>query len=161
MKFHRVWLAAGLLIFVLQACNPGKRDANRSSNQSTNRAQVDSPSPEATPTGIVKEVHIAKDNGKGAPGEETNAFGPADRTIHCVVELAEAKSGSKIKISWWIVEAEGAKDEKIEDFEYTTKGEDSMVHGHLSMPEDWPPGKYKVEVYVNGTLEKTVGYTVT
>jgi hypothetical protein len=34
------------------------------------------------------------------------------------------------------------------------------VHGHLSLPQDWPAGKYKVEVYVNGDLDKTAFYSV-
>lgn len=108
---------------------------------------------------------MAKDNGKGGPGDETGTFGPTDKTIHCVVELAEPSAGAKIRYSWWVVEAEGeqnekVQNEKIEDFEYTAKPEERIVHAHLTMPDDWPPGKYKVDVYVNGNLEQSVEYNV-
>ena len=157
MKRNPVWLAAGLLLFVVLACNLGKKSANVSTNRNT---PPESPSSNANPTGAIKELHMAKDDGKGDPGDETTVFGPGDRTIHCVVKLAEAKSGTKMKFSWFIVDAEGAKNEKIRDIDYTTRALDSIVHGHLTLPQDWPSGKYRVDVFVNGNLEKSVQYSV-
>jgi hypothetical protein len=103
---------------------------------------------------------MAKDDGKGDPGEESDVFDGKDRTIHCVVKLGDSKSGTKMKFSWWVVEANDTKNEKIRDIDYTTRALENVVHAHLTAPRDWPPGKYKVEVYVNDNLEKTVGYTV-
>lgn len=103
---------------------------------------------------------MAKDDGNGDPGEKTDTFEPGDRTVHCVATLKEAKSGTDMKFSWWIVDAEGTQDKKIKDIDYTTKALENVIHGHLSLPRDWPKGKYKVEVYVNGNLDKTVSYTV-
>jgi len=34
------------------------------------------------------------------------------------------------------------------------------VHGHLQLPSDWPKGTYRVEVYINGNLDKTIDYTI-
>jgi hypothetical protein len=65
-----------------------------------------------------------------------------------------------MKFSWYVVEAEGTSNEKIRDIDYTTRPLENVVHGHLTAPRDWPVGKYKVEVYVNGNLEETVRYTV-
>jgi hypothetical protein len=28
------------------------------------------------------------------------------------------------------------------------------------LPYDWPKGSYRVEVYINGNLDKTVDYTI-
>ena len=63
-----------------------------------------------------------------------------------------------MKFSWWIVDAEGSKNQKIKDIDYRTKPLENIVHGHLTLPQDWPIGKYKVQVYVNGDLDKTVNY---
>lgn len=158
MKCHPAWLAVGLLVFVVLACNLVKKNTN----QTTNRAETNetTPSPEAIGSGVIEEIHMARDDGNGDPGEETDTFSPSDRTIHCVVRLAEAKSKTKLKFSWWIVEAEGSENQKIKDIEYTTRVLENVVHAHLTLPQDWPTGKYKVEVYVNGNLEGTVGYTV-
>ncbi len=157
MKRHPAWLAVGLLVFVVLDCNLAKKNTN----EATNRAETNAtPSPEATGSGVIEEIRMARDDGNGDPGEETDTFSPSDRTIHCVVRLAEAKSKTKLKFSWWIVEAEGSENQKIKDIEYTTKALENVVHTHLTLPQDWPKGKYKVEVYVNGNLEGTVGYTV-
>jgi hypothetical protein len=103
---------------------------------------------------------MAKDDGKGNPGDETSAFSPGDRTIHCVAKLADAKAETKMKFSWFIVDSEGSKNEKIKDIDYTTGALENIVYGHLTLPQDWPSGKYRVDVFVNGNLEKTAQYSV-
>ena len=142
MKLHSAWLAGALLVFAVLDCH-------FSSNSN-------SPS-----SGAISDIHMAKDNGRGAPGDETNTFSPGDRTVHCLAKLRSPKEGIRIKFSWWIVDAQGTKDEKIKEIDYTTESGDSVVHGHLTLPRDWPKGKYKCEVYVDGVLDKTIEYYVT
>lgn len=160
MKHHPAWLAAGLLVFVLLACNMGRRAGNdNNANSNANRPPV-AEAEDAGPGNHIQDVHMAKDNGKGAPGDETESFSPADRTIHCVVKLKEAKRGTGMKFSWWIVDADGSKNQKIKDIDYTTRTLENVVHGHLSLPQDWPTGKYKVQVFVNGDLDRTIHYSI-
>jgi len=146
MKNHPAWLAAGVLVFVVLACNLSKNSNSNSGGSGSGGT-------------AIKEIHMAKDN-NGAPGTETDSFEAGDHTVHCVATLAEAKSGTQMKFSWWIVDAGGSKDEKIKDIDYTTGALENVIHGHLTLPKDWPVGKYKVEVYVNGALDKTVSYSV-
>ena len=155
MKRHSTWLAVGLLLFVVVACNLGKK----STNESTNRSNTEGSATSANSTGVIQDLHMAKDNG-GDPGDETNGFTPGDHTIHCVAKLAEAKAGTNLKFSWFIVDAGGSKNEKIKDVDYTTGALENIVHAHLTLPKDWPSGKYKVDVFVNGNLEKTARYSV-
>lgn len=159
MKRHPAWLAVGLMLFVVLACSFGKRTTNLSTNKTANDNSVADTS-DASATGAISEAHMAKDDGSGDPGQETNSFKPKDRTIHCVTKLKDAKSGTQMKFSWFIVDADNTQNEKIRDIDYTTRALENVVHGHLTAPRDWPEGAYKVEVYVNGTLEKTVRYTV-
>ena len=129
MKKHSAWLAAGLLVFVVLACNYS--------------ASVGG-------TGL----HMAKDD-NGQPGAETKAFSPSDHTIHCVAKLGEAKDGTKVTFAWWNVD----KNEKIKDLDYTTKGAENIVHAHLTAPADWPKGKSKCVATINGadqSVEYTV-----
>jgi hypothetical protein len=163
MKHHPAWLAAGLLVFVILACNLGKRansnngNTNGNSNNSSSQASTDAD----LGSGVaIKEIHMAKDDGNGSPGETTDTFDTGDRTIHCVTTLKSAKSGTQMKFSWWIVDAEGSQNRKIKDIDYKTRALENIVHGHLTLPQDWPAGKYKVQVYVNGDIDKTVFYTV-
>jgi hypothetical protein len=157
MKHHPAWLAAGLLVFVLLACNMGKKTTNSNSNSNSN-SNTSTASDEGSGA-VIKEIHMAKDD-NGAPGDETESFAPSDRTIHCVATLKQAKAGTAMKFSWWIVDAEGSKNQKIKEIDYTTKPLENIVHGHLTLPQNWPSGKYKCQVYANGDLDKTINYTV-
>jgi hypothetical protein len=159
MKRHPAWLAVGLMLFVVLACNLGKKSTDLSTNKAVESDNTNSNSA-STSTGALEDVHMARDDGKGDPGEETDKFNGEDRTIHCVTKLKDAQSGTKMKFSWFVVEAGDTKNEKIRDIDYTTRALENVVHGHLTAPRDWPVGKYKVEVYVNGNLEQTVHYTV-
>jgi hypothetical protein len=159
MKHHPAWLAVGLLIFVVLACNLSK-NTNTSSNSNANSNANSSTEVDAGPGIAIKEMHMAKDDGNGAPGDETTSFAASDRTVHCVATLKESKSGTAMKFSWWIVDAEGSKNQKIKDIDYKTRALENIVHGHLTLPRDWPVGKYKVQIYVNGDLDKTVFYSV-
>jgi hypothetical protein len=161
MKHHPAWLAAGLLVFVVLACNLGKKSNTNSNSISNSNSNSSSETSSSQGSGTyIKEIHMAKDNGRGAPGDETENFAPGDRTIHCVATLKEAKSGTQMKFAWWIVDAEGTKNQKIKEIDYTTKALENVVHGHLSLPQDWPTGKYKVQIFINGDLDKTVNYEV-
>ena len=155
MKHHPAWLAAGLLVFVLLACNLGKKTTNTNSGSNSNSSTAS----DQGSGSFIKDIHMAKDN-DGAPGDETESFAPSDRTIHCVATLKEAKAGTQMKFAWWIVDSEGSKNQKIKEIDYTTRPLENVVHGHLTLPQDWPSGKYKCQVFVNGDLDKTVNYVV-
>jgi hypothetical protein len=160
MKHHPAWLAVGLLVFVVLACNLGKKANLNNSNSNANTNSTSSTDTDLGSGLAIKEIHMAKDDGNGAPGEETNTFDPGDRTIHCVTSLKAAKSGTQMKFAWWIVDADGTQNQKIKEIDYKTRALENVVHGHLTLPQDWPAGKYKVEVYINGDLDKTVFYNV-
>ena len=164
MKLHPAWLAAGLCLFVILACSLGKKSANVSTNSAANNKQSTSSSSGSSGTtssgDSISDIHMAKDNGSGEPADEATSFAPADHTIHCVATLKSAKSGTRMKFSWWAIDADGSKNEKIKDIDYTTKALENVVHGHLTLPQDWPKGTYKVDVYVNGNLDKTLNYSV-
>ena len=140
MKHHSAWLAAGLLLVFVLACS---FSTDKNSN-----------------SGPISKITMAKDNGRGDPGDETNTFKGSDHKIHCLVTLRNPKEGTKVTFGWWIVDAEGTKNEKLKELDYTTDSAANVVHGHLSSTRDWPSGKYKVEASVNGNLEKTVAYTI-
>jgi len=157
MKHHSAWLAAGLLVFVVLACNLSK---NSNTNSNSNSNSNSNTSSDLGSGQAIKEIHMAKDDGNGAPGEETDTFAPGDRTVHCVATLKNAKSGMQMKFSWWIVDADNTTNQKIKDIDYTTGALENVIHGHLTLPQDWPVGKYKVQVYVNGDLDRTLAYSV-
>ena len=104
MKHHPAWLAMGLLVFVVLACNLGKKtDTNTNSNANVNsNTQPSGDAANVGPGIAIKEMHMAKDDGNGAPGDSTNSFDRGDRKIHCVATLKQAKSGTQMRFSWWM-----------------------------------------------------------
>jgi hypothetical protein len=158
MVRNPAWLAAGLLLFVVLACNFTKRSTNSTNNSAA--AGNSNAAPVSTSTGALSEIYMARDDGSGDPGEKANTFDPKDRTIHCVTKLKDARSGTKMRFSCFAVDAKGAKNEKLKDIDYTTRTLENVVHGHLTAPGEWRAGRYRVEVYVNGNLEEAVHYTV-
>jgi len=162
---HPGWLAAGLLIFAVLACNLNKNSNN--SNDSNNSNSGISSSQSSTPPIItrpanadvyVKKIYMARDN-NGEPGVSATSFDPAGRTIHCVIELNKAKSGTDIRFVWKTVDVPGQTNSENK-IEYTTKSFENKVHAHLTMPSDWPKGSYRVEVYINGALDKTTDFKI-
>jgi hypothetical protein len=148
MKPHAAWLAGALILTAVLACRFSSNTNN--TNSDSNNSNSDA--------GAISKITMAKDN-NGEPGDETNTFQPGDHTVHCLATLSNPKEGTKIKFSWWIVDAPEHKNELVKEIDYTT-GLDKVVHGHLSLPRDWPKGKYKCDVYVDGELAKSVEYYV-
>lgn len=161
MKRHSGWLAAGLLLFAVLACNLSKNSNNSNNSNKTANANKATPQPTraANAEVYVDRIYMAKDK-NGDPGEETTSFAPSDRMIHCVISLNKAKKGTEVRFIWKIVDVQGSKNEEIKTIDYTTRSFENKVHGHLNLPKDWPTGKYRVEVYINGSLDKTIDYTI-
>jgi hypothetical protein len=163
MKRHSGWLAAGLLLFAVLACNLGKKSNNNNSNNSnsnanknTNSATINRP---ANAEIYITQLRMAKDD-NGKPGETTLVFEAGDRKIHCVADLNKAKKGTEVKLVWKAIDVAGSKNETIKTTDYTTKSFESKILGHLTLPYDWPKGEYEVEVHINGYLDKTLKYTI-
>ncbi|HSQ25052.1 MAG TPA: hypothetical protein VLN44_11590, partial [Pyrinomonadaceae bacterium] len=68
--------------------------------------------------------------------------------------------GTKVRFIWQAVDVQGSKNEEIKTIDYTTNSFENKVRGHLTLPKDWPTGKYRVEVYINDALDKTIDYTI-
>ena len=79
---------------------------------------------------------MAKDDGNGAPGDRTNSFDQGDRTIHCVATLKQAKSGTQMRFSWWIVDAEGTTNQKDQRHQLP----DESTRKHRSWPSEFAAG---------------------
>ena len=151
MKRHSVWLALGLLLFVVLACNLSK---NKNGNTNTNvNSGSDRP---ANAEVYTDEVYAAKSE----DGAATSTFSPSDRTVHVVINLNKAKAGTDVRVVWFADEVEGATNKELKTLEYTTKAFDKKIPGYLRWSQDWPKGRYRVAVYINGNLDRTIYYEV-
>lgn len=104
----------------------------------------------------VDSVTVVRD--VGGKLETTNAFKPAD-TFVAIVKITDPKDGTKVKVVWTAVDAGGVHDTKVFDKEVTitpellkTAKEPARIDFPLAHKNPYPPGAYKVEVFLDGDL---------
>ena len=90
--------------------------------------------------------------------QPTTIFGP-NEVFYCVVELANAPDDTTVKASWTAVNAVGVDPNFFIDETELTSGS-STLHFELSNTSPWPPGAYKVDLYLNGELDRTLDFEV-
>lgn len=112
------------------------------------------------PIDIVEEVYLAKDDGAGKAGDVVNTFGVGDIPIHCIVQLSSQRVAN-VKMHLVAVSVPGVKPElKVVTASYTTKAEQNQVYFTGKPDKVWTPGKYRVDIFVDGKLAKTHDFTI-
>ena len=91
--------------------------------------------------------------------QEAIAFAP-DQTFYCIVNLANAPEDTKLKAVWTAVEVEGKQPNVFIDQAETTAGGQNVFTFSLSNDQPWPAGKYKVDLYLNDKLDRTLEFEV-
>ena len=80
-------------------------------------------------------------------------------TMNLFVELNNAPDDTEIKVTWIAVDAEGVDPNYLLN-ETNFTSSDDVVHFDLSNDNLWPVGSYKVDVYLNGTLDRSLTFEV-
>ena len=115
-------------------------------------------SPSAAP--VVDEAYLAKDDGNGKAGEPGSTFFTTDIPIYCVVQLSSA-SGATVKMNLIAVSVAGVKaDSKVLSTSYTTKDGQNRVSFTGKPYDKWNVGKYRVDVFVDGKLQKEMPFEI-
>lgn len=108
-------------------------------------------------TAKISDAKMAKDADGAQP---TTTFGQ-DEPFYCVVQVANAPDDTKVKAVWTAVDVEGV-DPNL------NLGEKEMTSGdgqfNFSYTNDegklWPTGKYKVDLYLNDKLDRSLDFQV-
>lgn len=133
MRMRRIpaWAAVALVAAAVVACNVQFSTAN------------------------IRSAKLARDKEGTQP---TTVFGQND-VFWCIVQLANAPDDTTVKAAWTAVEAEGVEPNYAIDSKEITTGS-TVVNFNLSNNQLWPVGKYKVDLYLNGKLDRTLEFTV-
>jgi hypothetical protein len=116
-------------------------------------------------TANIQQAVLAKDvkGNNFEPVDPTTTFPVDQPMIHLVVNVANAPSDTKVKTVWTAVDVGDAApaNTKIDEAEVALDSS-GTAHFTLSLPNSgaWPVGKYKVEVYLNDKLDRTLEYSV-
>ncbi len=116
-------------------------------------------------TANITQAVLAKDvkSDTFEPVDPTSTFPTIQPVINLVVTVANAPSDTKVKTVWTAVDVGDAApaNTKIDEAEVTLDAS-GKAHFTLSLPSSgvWPVGKYKVEVYLNDKLDRTLEYNI-
>jgi len=91
--------------------------------------------------------------------QETTVYAQ-DQPFYCIVELANAPEDTTLKAVWTAVEAEGTEPNLMIDDAEITAGNEDVFTFDLTNNGLWPIGKYKVDLYLNGELDRTLEFEV-
>ena len=88
----------------------------------------------------------------------TTTFSQSD-TMNLFVDLRNAPDDTELKVAWIAVNAEGVDPNYLlNETNYTSS--DDTVHFDLSNDNLWPVGSYKADIYLNGSLDRSLTFEV-
>ena len=113
-------------------------------------------------SGWIAKVIMAERT-KGETKEPENPTGEflANEVIHAVVEVKDAPPNTKFRAVFFAVDAGGSTlcNVKLGETELTADGSRNLDFS-LAPDKPWALGKYRVDIYVNATLDHTTNYVV-
>lgn len=116
--------------------------------------------PEPAEMRWIEDIYLAKDDGSGKAGDTAASFSTTDIPIYCVVLLSGA-SPVTVKMNLVAVTVPGVKPEKpVVSTSYTTKDNQNRVNFSGSPDKLWTAGKYRADVFIDGTLVKKLDFEI-
>lgn len=95
----------------------------------------------------------------GGPVNIVKNFKASDRVLHAVVKLDRISSGDKVKAVWVIVDTKPVKNYELLKKEMTTRRM-NLIHFSASVVRDWPKGKYRTDIFLNGKLVRRLPFLI-
>ena len=108
-------------------------------------------------TAKISDAKLAKD----ADGNQPTTTFSQDEPFYCVVELTNAPDDTKVKAVWTAVEAEGIQPNLSLGDKEITAGDGQLNFSYSNEADKlWPTGKYKVDLYLNDKLDRSLDFQV-
>jgi hypothetical protein len=93
-------------------------------------------------------------------GDNPTTVYSQEAIFFAMVDLKNASDDTRLKAVWTVVDAQDTEKNLMLMETETTAG-DGLVHFQLENTEYlWPVGQYKVDIYLNDTLDKTLAFEV-
>jgi hypothetical protein len=144
-----------IVAMALFACH--KSEAPPAEQPAPPVAPVATPAPAAGVT--VVGVSLGKSIGADKKvGEPTDSFAKAD-TIYASVATTGSAPSATLAAHWTFAAKSGEKSVK-EDSQTIAPTGDAVTEFHISKPDGWPPGDYKIEVLLDGKSVATKQFKV-
>ena len=155
----------GLVTLLLVAC--GSSPSTPAASAPT-AAQTDASSAQPTTAAAtasqgdvtIESVVLKRDNGSGEGGDTVEKFISTDRK-HFFEAKTSAALGPGTKVRWVFtaVDTTAGKNIKVQEVTVNVLLGNTLT-ANVSLPNDWPTGKYRADIYINDKLTKSLDYTV-
>jgi len=146
---HRRLLGTSILALTLAAVLSAACTTNRENPGTTG----------TTGTGIgvrVTQIDMGRSlNADKTINDNTLSFKPTD-TIYASIATAGSASSATVKARWTY----GNEQLINESTQTISPTGDARTEFHIEKPDGWPPGKYKLVVFVNGSSAATKDFEV-
>jgi hypothetical protein len=129
----------------------GNRRTNKKTGKDANTENTDDDaSSDTAASADIKEIYLARDDGDGSAGDRVTSFNASDNPIHCVVLFDSSKPGTVVKMNLVAVNAEKVKkNTDVVDTSITLQGKQDKADFQASLPQNWPVGTYRFDIFVN------------
>lgn len=115
--------------------------------------------PNAEAEASAESITLFRDD-VGEAGAETAVFAPTDIPVHCSIHLTSRRAAT-VKMRLVAAKANGLRAETvIVAVSYKTNGRQNVVNFTASPEKTWAAGVYRVDVYVDGKLNKSKNFEV-
>lgn len=91
-------------------------------------------------------------------GLRTITYAQTD-TFYAIVLVTDAPALTEVTARWYAVEIAGLEGEQQLEESTSRSGQAELVF-HLANNNPWPPGRYRVDILVNGELERSLEFEV-
>lgn len=107
-------------------------------------------------TANITEAYLtANSDGSG----ETTVFSN-DQNFYCIVKVANAPDDTTLKAVWTAVNADGVDPNYVIDEVSIVTGGQSTFTFDLQNDSLWPSGSYKVDIYMDDSLDQSLAFSV-
>ena len=87
-------------------------------------------------------------------------FKPSDHTLYVNVVLSGPGMGAKVRVVWAQVSESFLPGRVLSDQVAVVDGDNNGIHVKGTYSQDWPTGTYKTDIYLNGSSERTLDWSV-
>lgn len=106
-------------------------------------------------TANIADAWMATDE---SGSNRVTSYGPFD-DFYAMVDLRNAPDSTSLKAVWTAVNVEGVTANEVINETSGAMGS-GLIHFKLSNDTLWPAGEYKVDIYLNDKLDKTIKFEV-
>lgn len=107
-------------------------------------------------TANLADAYMAADPDGAA---RSSTFGQED-VFYAIVDLANAPDDTEVRAVWYPANVEGEAPETLIDEATITSGDAQLTFDLANTGMLWPLGSYRVDLYLNGELDRSLNFSV-